>query len=204
MNLFASQSAHRPPSASLNRKLPILSFNLKTNHVAVSYADVAASGPRQPPAEAAAPQPPEIVSNDSTSTASLIDVDAPSVRTVNPDFFDQEVQTDTQSARLEREAAVEFEAKKAEAKKKARKADSWLTTQFSKLSDSGAGALALTNLAAVVGLSSFLGYKAWGLYDRGRLSWDNIGVGIGIIAGVGALQSVVGRYLYKTKGDKSS
>merc|ERR1712169_33770 len=91
------------------------------NPFTMSYADIAASGPKQAPEDAAAPQPPEILSNESASTASLVDVDAPSVHTVPSDFLDQEVQTDTQAARLEREA----KAKKAKAKKE---------TKFAKLS----------------------------------------------------------------------
>ncbi|PTB73402.1 hypothetical protein M440DRAFT_1404407, partial [Trichoderma longibrachiatum ATCC 18648] len=59
----------------------------------MSYADAAAKGAKQTPEEAAAPQPPEIIPNESSSTASLIDVDMPSVHTVPPDFLEQDVQT---------------------------------------------------------------------------------------------------------------
>merc|ERR1712169_176414 len=161
------------------------------NPFTMSYADIAASGPKQAPEDAAAPQPPEILSNEPASTASLVDVDAPSVHTVPSDFLDQEVQTDTRAARLEREA-------------KAKKADSWLKAQFAKLSDGSADALAIGNLAGVIGLSAFLGYKAWGLYERGHLSWQNVGLGVGILAAVGAAEGVFGRYLYKGKKDNSN
>jgi len=168
----------------------------------MSYADVAATGPKQTPEEAAAPQPPEIITTETASTSSLIDVDAPSVHTVPSDFLEQNIQTGTQAARLEREE----ESKKAKAKAAAHKAkgraretDNWLIAQFSKLSDGSAGALGVANLAAVVGLSAFLGYKAWGLYERGRLSWETVGLGVGILAGVGAAEAVLGRYLVKGK-----
>lgn len=174
----------------------------------MSYAAAAASGPRQTPEEAAAPQPPEIVSTESASTASLIDVDAPSVHTVPSDFLEQEIQTETQAARVEREDAskkakanAKASAAAEKAKDKGKEADNWIAAQFSRLSDGSVGALALTNLAGVVGLSAFLGYKAWGLYDRGRLSWDNIGLGVGILAGVGAVETVLGRYIAKAKKD---
>lgn len=147
--------------------------------------------------KAAAPQPPEIQTNESTSTASLVDVDAPSVHTVPSDFLDQEIQTETQAHRIEREA----EAKKVKAKKQVKKTDNWLQSQFAKLSDGSAGALGLANLAGVIGLSSFLGYKAWGLYERGRLNWQSVGLGVGILAAVGAVEGVFGRYLYKGKKD---
>ncbi|VUC35492.1 unnamed protein product, partial [Clonostachys rosea] len=66
----------------------------------MSYADVAASGPKQSPEEAAAPQPPQVITDETASTASLIDVDLPSVHTVPADFLEQEIQTETQAARL--------------------------------------------------------------------------------------------------------
>ncbi|KAG8413875.1 hypothetical protein J3459_015035 [Metarhizium acridum] len=174
----------------------------------MSYADVAASGPKQSPEEAAAPPPPEVVTTESASTASLIDVDVPSVRTVPSDFLEQDVQTETQAGRLERddEAAKAKKAERAKkhAGKKARDADSWLVKQFSSLSDGSAGALVITNVAAIIGVSSYLGYRAWGLYEKGNLTWKNAGVGVGILAGVGAVEAVFGRYLYKGKKNSSS
>ncbi|KAG5917699.1 hypothetical protein E4U61_002472 [Claviceps capensis] len=184
----------------------------------VSYADVAASGPKQTPEEAAAPQPVELLNTESVATASLTDVDIPSVHTVPSDFSEQPIQTETQANRLDIEAKANAEADaeadaeaaktKAKAKvqnakkqteKKARETDSWLVQQFSGLSDGSASALAVTNLAAIIGVSSYLGYKAWGLYERGNLSWKTAGVGVGILAGVGAAEAVLGRYLYKGK-----
>lgn len=189
----------------------------------MSYADVAGSGPKQSPEQvslsrhpssppqptdhahqAAAPQPPEIIPHETASTASLVDVDMPSVHTVPSDFLEQDVQTDTQSERIDREAAAarakaEVAAKRDAAAEKAKRADNWLTAQFAKLSDGSAGALAAANLAAVVGLSSYLGYKAWGLYEKGRLTWQSVGLGVGILAGVGAVEAVFGGYLYKGK-----
>lgn len=145
---------------------------------------------------------PEIISTESASTSSLIDVDLPSVHTVPSDFADQEIQTETQAKRLEREAkAAEAKAEQVakKASKKVKKADNWLSAQFAKLSDEEAGGVAIVNLATLVGVSSFLGYKAWGLYDQGRLTWGTVGVGIGILAAVGATESFVATYLYKGK-----
>ncbi|KAG6097378.1 hypothetical protein E4U30_000721 [Claviceps sp. LM220 group G6] len=223
----------------------------------VSYADVAASGPKQTPEEvniiphqhvalartwpgdgnprdnqtltphpqtpkAAAPQPVEIVNTESVATASPLDVDIRSVHTVPSDFSEiseQPIQAETQANRLDfkTEADVEAEAAAAKTTKakdkakdkvqsakkqtetKARETDSWLVQQFSGLSDGSASALAVTNLVAIIGVSSYLGYKAWGLYERGNLSWKTAGVGVGILAGVGAAEAVLGRYLYKGK-----
>lgn len=112
--------------------------------------------------------------------------------------MEQDVQTETQAARQELEDAAErARAEASLAKKKgsgkARKADSVLTKWFSDLSDGASTALGASNLAAVVGLSAFLGYKAWGLYERGSLGWKSIGIGASIIAGVGIVEGVFGR-----------
>jgi hypothetical protein len=124
------------------------------------------------------------------------------VRTVPSDFAEQEIQTETQAARIEREEAAKEEAKdkaraeadlaKKKVQRKARKADNWLTKQFESLSDGASGALVAANMIAVVGLSGFLGYKAWGLYEHGRLGWKNIGLGLGVLGVVGAVESVFG------------
>ncbi|UKZ83212.1 hypothetical protein TrVFT333_011017 [Trichoderma virens FT-333] len=173
---------------------------------ALSYADAAAKGARQTPEEAAAPQQPEIIPSESASTASLIDVDMPSVHTVRSDFLEQDIQTETQAERIRREeeAARANQAAKKKAAGKARKADSWVTRQFSQLSDGSVTAIAIANFFGVVGVSGFLGYRAWGLYEKSRLDWKHVGVGFGVLAAVGAVEAVLGRYLYKSKERDSS
>lgn len=178
----------------------------------MSYAEIASKGPKQTPEEAAAPQPPQIETSSSASTASLVDVDTPSVRTVPSDFMEQSVQTDTQALRLEREeqekleraaataahkARAEADLAKKKAAHEARKADNWLTQQFEEMSDGASSALVVGNFLAVIGLSGFLGYKAWGLYERGRLGWKHAGVGLGVLAAVGVVESVFATYMQK-------
>ncbi|KAL9568527.1 hypothetical protein ACKAV7_007329 [Fusarium commune] len=166
----------------------------------MSYADVAASGPKQSPEEAAAPQPPQVITDESASTASLVDVDMPSVHTVPNDFLEQEIKTETQAARIEREEeAREEKRKRDEAADKAKRADNWLIQQFSRLSDGSATGLVIANFATVVGLGAYLGYKSWGLYEKGKLDWKAVTLGAGILAGVTAAEGAVGRYLYKGK-----
>ncbi|EWZ38176.1 hypothetical protein FOZG_09888 [Fusarium oxysporum Fo47] len=166
----------------------------------MSYADVAASGPKQSPEEAAAPQPPQVITDESASTASLVDVDMPSVHTVPNDFLEQEIKTETQAARIEREEeAREEKRKRDEAAAKAKRADNWLIQQFSRLSDGSATGLVIANFATVVGLGAYLGYKGWGLYEKGKLDWKAVTLGAGILAGVTAAEGAVGRYLYKGK-----
>ncbi|KAH9889720.1 hypothetical protein F4778DRAFT_753829 [Xylariomycetidae sp. FL2044] len=175
----------------------------------MSYAAAAASGPKQTPEEAAAPPPPQIETTESASTGSLVDVDAPSVRTVPSDFLEQDIQTETQAAREERDEAMakaraEADLAKKKASGKARKADNFLTKWFASLSDDASTAFVAGNLAAVIGISSFLGYKAWGLYERGRLNSKNVGIGASIILSVGIVEGFIGSYLSKGKKAKSS
>ncbi|KAF4961679.1 hypothetical protein FGADI_42 [Fusarium gaditjirri] len=166
----------------------------------MSYADVAASGPKQSPEEAAAPQPPQVITDESASTASLVDVDMPSVHTVPNDFLEQEIKTETQAARIElEEEAREEKRKRDEAAAKAKRADNWLIQQFSRLSDGSATGLVIANFATVVGLGAYLGYKGWGLYEKGKLDWKAVTLGASILAGVTAAEGAVGRYLYKGK-----
>ncbi|KAK8079747.1 hypothetical protein PG997_007565 [Apiospora hydei] len=165
-----------------------------TANITMSYADIAASGPKQTPEEAAAPQPPEIVPTESASTSSLVDVDTP------------DIQTETQAARRDREEEqrrAEADLAKKKAAGKARRADSFLTKWFGDMNDGASTALVISNLVGVVGLSGFLGYKAWDLHARNRLSWQSVGLGLGIMGVVGAVEGVFGRYLYKGKKSQS-
>jgi hypothetical protein len=147
------------------------------------------------------------------------------VHTVPSDFASQEIQTETQAARVEREEelkrqqaekeeADKREAERAEAhlakKKKSagkaaegakkkvsagvERAEGWFARQFGLVSEGGAGgAVALVNVLAVVGVSGWLGYRAWGLYDRGRLGWREVGMGMGVLGAVGAVEGVLVR-----------
>ncbi|AEO67330.1 uncharacterized protein THITE_2116219 [Thermothielavioides terrestris NRRL 8126] len=207
----------------------------------MSYAEVASKGPKQSPKEAAAPQPPQVnptttstshaPDSPSTASSSLIDVDTPSVRTVPSTFASQEIKTDTQAARVEREAAAEAAAAEAEEEEEeeereraraeadlARKnrasaaakakeedgggmrsrAEGWIVQQWESVAAGGPGvALALANVLAVVGLGGWLGFRAWRLYDRGRLGWREAGIGLAVLGAVGAVEGVLASYFSK-------
>lgn len=135
------------------------------------------------------------------------------MRTVPSDFLEQEVKTKTQADRIEREAQLreaadhaESEAKRAaekvraEAELAAKRAESWVTATDKKLakffggfSDNEARAVAGVNLVAVVGVSGWLGYKGWNLYERGGLTWKAAGLGVGLLAVVGGVEALLGR-----------
>lgn len=114
------------------------------------------------------------------------------MHTVPSDFKEQDVQTETQADRIDREEEAKAAAKAAKEKAaaKARKADNWLTRQFASLSGGASDALVVTNFAAILGVGAFLGYKAWNLYERGRLGWKETGLGVAILSTVGVVESV--------------
>lgn len=109
--------------------------------------------------------------------------------------MEQDIQTETQAARLQQEedAATAHEKakkKKEAAKNKAKKADNWLSTKIASLTEGQSSSIVIANLAAVVGLGAVLGYKAWGLHERGQFSWKTAGIGAGIVAAVGVVETV--------------
>lgn len=123
--------------------------------------------------------------------------------------MEQDVQTDTQAARIQLEddaAAAKEKAKqkKEAAKTKAKKADNWLTTKIASLTEGQSSGIVTANLAAVVGLGAVLGYKAWGLHERGQFSWKTAGIGAGIVATVGVVEGFFSQYFAKARGNKRS
>jgi hypothetical protein len=89
-------------------------------------------------------------------------------------------------------ARAEADLLKKKSTRKARKADNFLTKFFGNLSDGASTAIVASNLAAVIGVSAYLGYKALGLYERGRLTWQNIGLGASVALGVGLFEAALG------------
>ncbi|PHH56113.1 hypothetical protein CFIMG_003466RAa [Ceratocystis fimbriata CBS 114723] len=166
--------------------------------MALSYADAAAKGPKQSPKEAAAAPVPTVVSR-TDDTHALIDVDSPAVRTVPNDFLERDVQTSTQAARLEREAAA-AEARKVAEKKAAAAKERRSAAAASAASRAGGraaadatlgtGALVLANLALVLGVGAAAHYFG---ADHGRWapSWRNAGLGVGVAAALGLGESVL-------------
>lgn len=177
------------------------------NHHQVQAETNADTSSSFPPPQAAAPQPPQIIPNESqsTSTGSLIDVDTQSVRTVPSDFMEQDVQTDTQAHRIEHERSVHDIAREQLDKKKskAKKADSWVVSKIAALSDPEATGLVYANLGLVVGLGAALGYKGFRLYERGVFSWKHAGVGAAIVGTVALVEGAFARYVISLASDFS-
>lgn len=97
----------------------------------MSYADIAAKGPKQTPEEKMAPALPT-VAHDEDSASSLVDVDSPHVSSVRSDFEDQKVKTETQATRLEHEAEDKARAASKKAAELADKAKKEISSDAKK------------------------------------------------------------------------
>ncbi|CAK7204688.1 hypothetical protein SEUCBS139899_007447 [Sporothrix eucalyptigena] len=196
---------------------------------AVSYADVASKGPKQTPEQAAAPPVPEIENTESVaSTTTLPDVDSPDIQTIASEDAEsvvnavksesEELLRDLDKQKAKAASSVKNakdKAKKAAGKAKdkasekarnaeesAKRADRWLTSQFSTFEDEhprAAQAVAVGNLLAVVGLGAFLGFRAWGLYEQGRLDWKTAATGLAVMGVVGVVEGTFANYFVKGK-----
>lgn len=83
-----------------------------------------------------------------------------------------------------------------EAEASAKRADRWLTNQFASLESDYPGATqaaVVSNLVAVVGLGAFLGFRAWGLYEQGRLDWRSAATGLAVLSAVGVVEGTFAR-----------
>ncbi|CAK7567792.1 MAG: hypothetical protein SEPTF4163_005761 [Sporothrix epigloea] len=163
------------------------------------------------------------------STTSLPDVDSPDIQTiasedaesiVNALDKDEPEQTARDAGKQKAKASSSAKSSKEKAKKAASKAkdkastkaheaeesamraDRWLTSQFSSFEEDhprAAQAVAVSNLLAVVGLGAFLGYRAWGLHEQGRLSWKSTAAGLAVLGAVGLVEGTFASYFYKGK-----
>jgi len=174
----------------------------------MSYADIAAKGPKQSPEEKMAPPIPEVAHSD--STASLIDVDSPHVSSVSSDFKDQKVKTETQATRLEHEAEDKTKAasKKAEelaekAKKEAsadaKKAKAELKKEARKLSDNRDNPVVVGN-AVLWGVTAVvLGVGAYQKHSEGKLDWKLAGTVAGVVSALGVADYFGSQWLLENK-----
>jgi len=172
----------------------------------MSYAAVAAKGPKQSAEEKRAPAIPELEHSDIASTSSLIDVDTDSVHTVPSDFSSQPIQTETQADRIEHEfEAEEARAKKAyaEGKEKASKAEKDAKVKAKKtanrLEANSDNPVFIGNAVAVVALSAGLGFGAYRKYAAGELTWKVVGAWTGIVGLFAAGDYYLSQYLFKNK-----
>ncbi|KAL5472806.1 hypothetical protein PMIN07_000474 [Paraphaeosphaeria minitans] len=155
----------------------------------MSYADVAAKGPKQSPEDSIfifpqsrAPSQP-IVERSDDSVSSLVDVDSPHVSSVPSDFEQQTVKTDTQAERIEfeqkakeasEEAAHQAEVAKDKAKEKA-KNDAHIAKK------NAGNPVVLGNVVTVGILGTVLGVGAYRKYAANQLTWKVVGAWAGVV-----------------------
>lgn len=162
-----------------------------------SYADAAARGPKQTAEEARAPAPPQLEQTESVESSSLIDVDSESVNTVPNDFNSQEIQTETQRDRIEREVADADARAAARSEEKARGKKSAAKKGASKVKANSDNPVVVANLVASIGLGGFLGFGAYRKYVAGELTWKAVGVYAGVVGLFGIGDYFVSQALFK-------
>ncbi|EED15581.1 conserved hypothetical protein [Talaromyces stipitatus ATCC 10500] len=174
----------------------------------MSYAEAAAKGASQPPEEiqanpySRAPIPPQVEKTESVSTASLIDVDAPSVQSVHSDFLDQEVKTTTQAERLAREAEQAALAQEQAAAAAAASGKKGKKSKAQGLSKNAQNPVYLGNAFIITALSAALGYSAYRKHTEGKLSWEVTGIWAGAVGLFAGADYFVSKWLIQNKYPK--
>ncbi|KAF2713251.1 hypothetical protein K504DRAFT_423719 [Pleomassaria siparia CBS 279.74] len=165
----------------------------------MSYADVAARGPKQTAEEQArAPAMPEIEKTDD-SVSSLVDVDSPHISSVPSDFESQPVKTETQADRIEledrtREAVAEA---KEEAKRAKDKAKAKASRGNDYVRENAQNPVLIGNALTVGILGTVIGVGAYRKYVRDELSWKVVGAWAGVVGLFAAGDYYVSQYLFK-------
>ncbi|KAF2258699.1 hypothetical protein CC78DRAFT_548915 [Lojkania enalia] len=155
----------------------------------MSYADVAAKGPKQSAEEAAAPPMPQIERTDE-SVHSLIDVDSPHVSSVPSDFSSQTIKTETQAERIELEEQARAAA--ASSSQSGKKTD---RAAFAK--QNVGNPVVLGNMLGVGVLGGVLSVGAYKKWTRGELGWKVLGIWAGVVGVFGVADYYVSRYFFQ-------
>ncbi|KAH7128626.1 hypothetical protein B0J11DRAFT_525383 [Dendryphion nanum] len=159
----------------------------------MSYADIAAKGPKQSPEEL-----PEVEHTDD-SVHSLIDVDSPHISSVPSDFESQSVKTDTQAERIEleerakeqaRKAAADAQAAKDRAKAKAKRGGNYAK-------DNADNPVILGNALTIGILGTVLGVGAYRKFVRDELTWKVAGAWAGVVGLFAVGDYYVSQYFFQ-------
>ncbi|KAI4649225.1 hypothetical protein J4E93_003539 [Alternaria ventricosa] len=166
----------------------------------MSYAEMAAKGPKQSPEEvrqARAPTQPEIEHASDDSVHSLVDVDSPHISSVPSDYESQSVKTDTQAERMEREEEIKEEAKhikdRAAAKKEAAK---------DKMKKNADNPVVLSNAVGLAVVGGIVGFGAYRQYARGELTGKVVAAWAAVIGLFGVGDYYVSQYFFKRNPPK--
>merc|ERR1712169_85319 len=145
-----------------------------------------------------------------SESASLIDVDSPHVSSVKSDFQEQEVKTETQAERLEREAEdkARAEAQKAseaaegaknKAATKSKEVKDALKKDGQKLSENRDNPVVVGN-ALIWGITAVaLGYGAYKKHSEGQLDWQVAGTVAGCVGAFAVVDYFGSKWLLENK-----
>jgi len=175
----------------------------------MSYADVAAKGPKQSPEEARAPPMPDVEKTESEA-ASLVDVSSPHVSSVKSDFEDQAIKTETQATRMEHEAedkAREYGQKASdatsEAKKKAatkgKESKEKAKAGGKKLQENQDNPVVVGNAVILVVGTVALAVGAYQKHRDGKLDWQLAGTVAGVVGLFGVADYFASKWLIENK-----
>lgn len=157
----------------------------------MSYADIAAKGPKQSAEEARAPAPPQVERTED-SVQSLVDVDSPHISSVPSDFESQSIKTDTQAERIEREEEAKRAAKEAKEKAAAK------ASRGKHLAKENANnPVVLGNVLGVGILGTALGVGAYRKWVRDELSWKVVGTWAGVVGLFAVGDYYVSKYFFQ-------
>ncbi|KAF2127641.1 hypothetical protein P153DRAFT_295253 [Dothidotthia symphoricarpi CBS 119687] len=173
----------------------------------MSYASVAASGPKQSPEEvlARAPAPLE-VEHTEDSVSSLVDVDSPHISSVPSDYEEQSVKTDTQEERIEREEEIKQTAKdikqKAAARKEATKekaeaAKEKAESAKEKVKKNSDNPVVVSNAVGLAVIGTLLSIGAYRKHSRGELTGKVVAAWAGVLGLFGVGDYFVSQYFFK-------
>ncbi|OAL47454.1 hypothetical protein IQ07DRAFT_589661 [Pyrenochaeta sp. DS3sAY3a] len=170
----------------------------------MSYADIAAKGPKQSPDEVIsasdcvvrAPAPVEVERSDD-SVHSLVDVDSPHISSVPSDYESQSIKTDTQAERVEREEEIKETAKDLRSKAAA-KAQS-AKERARKNADNP---VVLSNAIGLTVVGGILGFGAYRKYVRGELTGKVVAAWAGVIGLFAVGDYYVSQYFLKRNPPK--
>ncbi|KAH7385576.1 hypothetical protein DE146DRAFT_667587 [Phaeosphaeria sp. MPI-PUGE-AT-0046c] len=147
----------------------------------MSYADIAAKGPKQSPED-----------HTDDSVSSLVDVDSPHISSVPSDYESQSVKTDTQAERQQREQEIKEEAKhlkeRAAAKKESAK---------DKARKNADNPVVLGNAVGIAVVAGVLGIGAYRKYARGELTGKVVAAWMGVVGLFGLGDYYVSKYFFQ-------
>ncbi|XP_014554370.1 hypothetical protein COCVIDRAFT_105123 [Bipolaris victoriae FI3] len=159
----------------------------------MSYAEMAAKGPKQSPEETfRAPAPPQIEHTPDDSVHSLVDVDSPHISSVPSDYESQSIKTDTQAERIQREEEVKKEAEKLKERAAAKK-----ESAKEKAKKNADNPVVIGNAVGLAIVGGIVGFGAYRQYARGELTGKVVAAWAAAIGLFGVGDYYVSQYFFK-------